>query len=259
MLRQETDETASPSPAANVRVTPEELAAALARLEARQGEREGTIPLGDAVQELGLNATPEELLHEIEAGRSRPQENHPRTRLSRRLRVGLSGLAAGVLLLGSLFALRTAAPTPPPPAVFASAAKPQAHSIGIPDTLLVRRPDGKMAVLSEVPDGQPVLCDLAATDTGATLTNWSSGDGHWTLIKHGGRVYLRGWIMDMSDTALRSTDVEFHPLAYYVASGLHPVRVTVPLDGFQSLPGLTNDTMISASHVVPDEHLKEKW
>ncbi len=258
MLRQETDETASPSPAASVRVTPEELAAALARLEARQGEREGTIPLGDAVQELGLNATPEELLREIEAGRARQRADHPRTRLARAGQAAAAALIGGLLLLGGLFAFRGEAPAPPAAIVAPAPATPQA-AISIPDTLLVRRPDGKMALLSEVTDGQPVLCDLAATNTGATLANWSSGDGHWTLIKHGGRVYLRGWIMDMSDTALRSTDVEFHPLAYYVASGLHPVRVTVPLDGFQSLPGLTSDDMISASHVVPDGHLKEKW
>lgn len=251
--------TAAPSPAAQVRVTPQELAEALARLDARQGGLDGTIPLGDAVQELGLNATPEELLREIEAGRARQQASHPKMRVARAGRAAAALTCGGLLLLGGLFAFRGEAPAPPAAIAVLAPATPQAAPITVPDTLLVRQRDGKMVLLSEVTDGQPVLCDLAATDTSATLTNWSPGDGHWTLIKHGGRVYLRGWIMDMSDTALRSTVVEFHPLAYYVASGLHPVRVTVPLDGFQALPALTNDNMISASHAVPDEHLKEKW
>jgi len=116
-----------------------------------------------------------------------------------------------------------------------------------------------MVLLSEVPDGQPVLCELAATETGAKLADFAPDRAHWTLIKHSGKVYLRGWIVDMSDTALRSTVVEFHPLAYYVTSGMHPVPVTLALSGFQSPPGLTSDNMISASHVTPDEHLKEKW
>lgn len=262
MLRHDdnSESTVPPSPAAQVRVTPQELAAALARLEARQGGLEGTIPLGDAVQELGLNATPEELLREIEAGRAVQHERPPRARPARRLPVALGGLACGVLLLGSLFAIRVAAPAPTPPvAALAVAAAPQAAPITIPDNLLVRRPDHTMALLSEVPDGQPVLCLLAGTENGARLTDFAPAASHWTLIKHGGQVYVRGWIGDMSDTALRSTVVEVHPVAYYVASGLHPIPVTLPLGGFQSPPGLTGDNMISASHVVPDGHLKEKW
>lgn len=114
------------TPAAQVRVTPQELAAALARLEARQGGLDGTIPLGDAVQELGLNATPEELLREIEAGRAQQQQRPPRTRGARLLRVGMSGLAAGVLVVSALFAVRSApAPAPPVAAVIAPAV-PQA-------------------------------------------------------------------------------------------------------------------------------------
>ena len=254
---------ADPSPAAHVRVTPQELAAALARLEARQGGLEGTIPLGDAVQELGLNATPEELLREIEAGRAHAPQSRPRMRHAKTFRAAGAASFGGLCLLVGLFALRSQVSAPSATAgvatVVAGPATPQPAPLTIPTPLLVRQPDRKMALLSEVPDGQPVLCDIAATDAGATLTAWSPGDGHWTLIKHGDRVYLRGWIMDMSDTALRSTVVEVHPLAYYVASGLHPVPVTLPLDGFQSPPGLTSDNMISASHVVPDGHLKEKW
>jgi len=259
MLRHDDSSEAAAPPAAQVRVTPQELAAAIARLEARQGENEGTIPLGDAVQELGLNATPEELLREIEAGRARQQERPPRTRGARLLRIGMSGLAAGALLLGGLFAVRTA-PAPPPPVVTVTApAVPQAAPIGVPDTLLVRQRDGKMVLLAEVPDGQPVLCLLEATENGARLADFTAANVHWTLVKHGGRAYLRGWIGDMSDTALRSSIVTVHPSADFIPTGLRPLPVTLALDALRLPAGLTNDTLISASRVVPDEHLKEKW
>jgi hypothetical protein len=116
-----------------------------------------------------------------------------------------------------------------------------------------------MVLLSEVPDNQPVLCLLAGTENGARFTDFAPSTSHWTLIKHGGKVYVRGWIGDMSEKALRSSVVQVHPLAYYVASGLHPIRVTLPVDGFQSPPDLTSDDMISAGHVAPDGHFKEKW
>lgn len=61
------------SAAASARVTPEELAQALACIEARQAEQakqqKATIPIGQAVKELGLNAAPEEILAEIQAQR----------------------------------------------------------------------------------------------------------------------------------------------------------------------------------------------
>ncbi len=59
--------------AAQARVTPEELAQALARIEARQAEQakqqQATIPIGQAVEELGLGIAPEEILAEIQARR----------------------------------------------------------------------------------------------------------------------------------------------------------------------------------------------
>jgi hypothetical protein len=55
------------------RVTSEELNQALARIEARKAEEArrtaGTIPLGQAVEELGLDATPAEIFAEVQAQR----------------------------------------------------------------------------------------------------------------------------------------------------------------------------------------------
>ncbi len=65
-----------PLPAASARVTPEELARAVARIEARQAEQarqqEATIPIGQAVEELGINVAPEEILAEVQAQRGQP-------------------------------------------------------------------------------------------------------------------------------------------------------------------------------------------
>lgn len=74
MLRQEDPPPASDTQAAaQTRVTPEELAHAIASLEARRLDAErlqaGTIPIGEAVRELNLDATPEEVLAEVRAQR----------------------------------------------------------------------------------------------------------------------------------------------------------------------------------------------
>lgn len=65
-------------PAAQVRVKAEELAQALAAIELRRQEEarrlEGTVVIGDAVQELQLDVTPDELLAEVQAQRARRQE-----------------------------------------------------------------------------------------------------------------------------------------------------------------------------------------
>jgi hypothetical protein len=60
--------------AAEVRVSPEELAAALSRLEARReqeaAQRKSTVPIGETLRELGIDRSPEEVLAEVEALRS---------------------------------------------------------------------------------------------------------------------------------------------------------------------------------------------
>ena len=227
MLRHDNNSEMNAPPAAQVRVTPQELAAALARPEARQ------------------------------------QENHPRTRFLASNRAGVSVIfVAALVVFGGMVAFLRApihSPLYSPPVAVTASATPQAVPIGIPDTLLVQRPDHKMVLLSEAADNQTVLCNLAGTEDSAHLADFAPGIYHWTLIKHGGKVYVRGWIGDISGTALRSTIVEVHPGAYWVPRGMKPIRVTLPLGGFRSPPGLTNDNVISASHLVPDERLKEKW
>jgi|GEM_PF-1518971 len=74
MLRQQTEETASPL-AEQERVTPEELSRALASIETcRQAEAArlaGTIPINQAVSELHLDSTSDEIWAEVQAQRAK--------------------------------------------------------------------------------------------------------------------------------------------------------------------------------------------
>lgn len=256
---------APPFPAAQVRVTPEELAAAVARLEARKAGTDGRIAIGEAVRELSLDATSEEVLAEVQAGRQAQTPAPLQKKQRRGLRFVASAALIGLLVGGSnlLFVSRSVTPGPATisPAINLSPTAPQPASITAPNDLLVRDASGKIVLLSEVPDNQPVYATLTATDTSAQWTNVSSDSSsaaQWILIKHGGRVYLRGWIADMSDAALRSSIVEIHP-PHIVYAGQQPAHITLPLDNFRSVPGLTNDEMINADHIQPDTHFREKW
>lgn len=104
-------------PAANVRVTAEELTQALTAVEAKSEERSrqlaDTISLGDAVQQLGLQVSAEELLAEITAQRAR--QLRPR-KAARRLvirRNAATAIAVGLLMLAFLLILKTMPRTAP--------------------------------------------------------------------------------------------------------------------------------------------------
>jgi hypothetical protein len=88
MLRHHSDEgqstniAAEPVNAAAARVTPEELAAAMKVLQARRDAEAGTITIGEAISELGVDASAEELLAAVQGVRSRPTAvRRPRNRL----------------------------------------------------------------------------------------------------------------------------------------------------------------------------------
>ncbi len=78
MLKNETEEPTIPMPAAQIRVTPEELAAAMSALEAGKQEAahhlEGTVPIGQVVEEMGLEATPEEVWAQVQKQRAQGQQ-----------------------------------------------------------------------------------------------------------------------------------------------------------------------------------------
>lgn len=75
MLQHEPQEQAAATPAAQIRVTAEELAQAINALEASKEEAAaclaGTVPIGEVVQELKLEATPEEVWAQVQRQRAR--------------------------------------------------------------------------------------------------------------------------------------------------------------------------------------------
>lgn len=241
-------------PAALVRVTPEELAAAIARLEARRVGADGKIAIGDAVTELSLDATPEEVLAEVRAGQNQPQTVRPRRPLPLRQRLSLY-FVAGVLTLGitALWAsLSTPIAQPNVDAISpAISYSPPPQHISLNPNLLVGERDGKMVLLSEVGDNQPVYCSYSSS-----FQPYSPGNGiQWTLIKHGGKTYVRGWILKMSPAALAQDGADVS------ANGdpAYAVRITLPVRGFAVSNADNDERTFHAQNIHLDGHAYEKW
>ncbi|MBV9848181.1 MAG: hypothetical protein JO250_00695 [Armatimonadetes bacterium] len=252
-------------PAAQVRVTAEEFARAVARYQARREEAaqhlEGTVTIGEAVRELGLEATPEELLQEVRAARTQ-QARQGKARRG-------SGLAwAGASVLALLFlGLTTLNLRHPPTAVSIPVAAPvpaapAETTIAAPPGTVVQDAGGRESILrtlGEVKDGVPVQSALSATPDGVSIANFSSMGTAWHLIKHDGHLYIRGWMAAMSPAAMKTGPVEIYDMKAGVASGATPKPVTLRLDRLRVLSALSNDEMISAKGVVPDKHFAEPW
>ena len=74
MLEHQHQTPVSGQAASQQRITPEEMSVALAALESRREEEAqrmaGTVPIGQAVQELGLDVTPEQVWEQVQAQRA---------------------------------------------------------------------------------------------------------------------------------------------------------------------------------------------
>ncbi len=265
MLKQEQVE----EPAARVRVTPEELAAAIARIEARQDtdqrRADGTIPIGEAVQQLGLEATPEEVLAEVQAGRRQAVPRKRRMPLGRRLALslGLTGILLGAALGGNdLWQMRRQA-----------AAQASAGSYVLPvlldPNLLVSTASGKLVNLSAVKDGQPVHCDMSGVDGRVVFTQWtpnSATQNPWTLIKHDGQVYVRGWTYRTTPGVTQKNGFAVRVQSQPETDGMDVsarsrpnwvIPVTLPLQDLAAVP--KNGVWFHAVGVHLDQHANEKW
>ena len=263
MLRHEdspqTPPQAPSQSAANVRVTPEELAAAVTALQIRKEGSPGTIAIGDAVDELGLDVSPEEVLAEVEARRI--QQRYLVRRLSpKRLKVLLAALLA---LIGvSVWGISQQSPgnlsydahvvpnTYRLPGTFPD-------HIEVDPNLLVGDASGKIVMLSEVGDNQPVHCRWYS----GKLYQYSPGANgeNYVLIKHDGRVYLRGWMKRMSSKVLALHGADISPSQ----SSNYAVQVTLPLKGFKEAVATSDTQMygstIPAEDIRLDSHAYEKW
>jgi hypothetical protein len=200
--------------AAQARVTAQEFAQAMAALESRNPTTTSdtdTLPIGEALQQLGLAARAEDVLAEVSTQREqrarREQERRSRGRQNR----ALAWSAAGAATLLGLGALALVPHTAPPPAHIevpavatpvSSTPYPTSQSTlrtldEIPDGRMVRaRPQIVHLLLKGKPQNSPALI---VSDGEATPS-----DGSWQLIKHGGAVYVHGYMAAMSPRVLSS-------------------------------------------------------
>ena len=212
MLKSQDAENAPQSSASLPRVTPEELSQALAAIEARrQAEASriaGTIPIDQAVSELHLDSTSEEIWAEVQARRDRAaaaqheqvqqaqaaqqareaQQTREAQHAQQRLilphaerRRGWTGFLAPLVFVWALFYAGVI------PHHFGG------HSAHIAAPILRH--------LAQVPDGKEVYADdsaLVQVSEGkplAQITVSENATGNrWTLVKIGPHVYLRGYI-----------------------------------------------------------------
>jgi hypothetical protein len=139
---------------------------------------------------------------------------------------------------------------------------PATVSVTAVGTILVQDTRGASPVLrtlQEIPDGIPVHCGLTQTDGHATFVDFSNPNSAWTLMKHGGQVYVCGWIPNMSAQAIQTSGVTLYDRKELVPAGAAPRPVSLRLDSIQAIPGQGDDEMIVAQKVQPDAHFGDRW
>ena len=242
------------------RVTPEEVTQAIAALEAKKADeshiKPDTVTLGEVVNSLCLDATPDELWVEIQRQRNsqklsedEPQpvislDNLPRTRFPSEAEVFRPLILSMALIILAFFGLCLFFPTPsqngsPPDATYQimpAPPNPNTSNQGVLVTDITSQGPVTMP-LSSVPDNHPVFCtyDQASTITPGFLAGSFAEDSEvWRIVKHHGRVYLQGWIRNRRSLASLETtafDLANKPAAE--GMGPHPVMLSLPLGQFQ--------------------------
>lgn len=252
-----TETESEPVSAAKVRVTPEELAAALARLEARQeaGRHhvDGTVEIGEVVQELGLNVTAEEVLREVQQLHAKPKRNRDYRALA---------CAIGCLflpMLGGLAKYHLFHKSPDAGLTQAEIADRYFRMKIDPYTLVqASTKEGPITeTLAEVPDGQLFQCDLHGANHFSGIGDYPTTS--WTFLKHQRKVYICGWTQRSSTKALLQNGVTMYRQSSDLPGG---VKISLPLDGFiHANPNETeeNPEKIEADVAALDKLAWEKW
>ncbi len=246
MLKHEDATQTSPSPAAKVRVTPEELAAAVTALQIRKEGSPGTIAIGDAVEELGLDVTPEEVLAEVQAKR---QVAKPKRRRDYR------ALACAFACISVLVFSRA---IPAPNRAGIPSEQPAQIQIN-PNMLQVKDDTGRQAYLSEVGNNHVFQCRMGGGHT--TALDYQPNNltvPEWTLIKHDDQFYVRGWMPRVSDKVLKTDGVFFSN----DKNPQFPIAVTFPIRGFKvcySTGDEDGQETLHATDIHLDSHAYEKW
>lgn len=215
MLRQQTEETASPL-AEQERVTPEELSRALASIETyRQAEAArlaGTIPIDQAVSELHLDSTSGEIWAEVQAQRAKAvaaqheqeqqeqasQETREERRAARRAarhEPAAQRRSVAPRARGRRGWTRFLVPTVVVWVLVQNGVIPRLwHHISVPVSAPI------LQSLAQVPDGREVYADDSALvqisegkPQAQVIVSTNASGNRWAMVKIGAHVYLRGY------------------------------------------------------------------
>ncbi len=233
MLKHEDNPQTQPPPAAQVRVTPEELAAAVTALQIRKEGQPGTIAIGDAVDELGLDVTPEEVLAEVQARRKATPKEERRPRGQRFvLALGIAGILLGVGINSGILTQAQSSQLVP-------GTEPYHLE---PRTLALAPVSSKPVImtLAEAPDGKTVYCSPHAIYVAAMSRNTQETqpeirgpvtEMNWPVVKYGKELYVRGWIRSpLSKAAAKLLEVEVFNKPSVLQLGATPQQITLKLD-----------------------------
>ena len=321
MLKQNSDPPEQT--AGQVRVKKEEFARALAALEARRQteaqELEGTVVIGDVLQQLQINLPADEVLQEIKALHTeQPRRKIVRPAFWNAERVATAKMTAGIFLVpvaavgmailllnplrtsqqlhsttqpaapGSMRDLPLYLPLPP---LNPAGASGEAMDEGGFNASSVLKP------LSSVPDNQPVHCTTASfnqllasfrstkivqpynflhpfglPDPAATAGSSQLFDVRpnlrkpWILIKHDGKLYLRGWVAgQFTQAQAQGHIVTLHSTPQSFDLGVQPRQITLPVNfsdsgSFFSSQGFGRQpAQLMLGSVTLDSHAWEKW
>lgn len=214
MLRQQTEETASPL-AEQERVTPEELSRALASIETcRQAEAArlaGTIPIDQAVSELHLDSTSDEIWAEVQAQRAKAvaaqreqeqqeqaaqeaREGRRAARRAARQEPAAQRRSVAPRARGRRGWTRLLVPAVVVCVLVQNGVIPRFWQHTAPVSAPILQP------LAQVPDGREVYADDSALvqisegkpQAQVTVSTNASGN-RWAMVKIGAHVYLRGY------------------------------------------------------------------
>jgi hypothetical protein len=247
MLKQEHPEEQT---AAKVRVTPEELAAAITALQYDQNGSDDKIAIGDAVNELSLDATPEDILQAVYVRRQQQKKQRRKKRFG--------GIAAALVVMSAAFAGM----------LHHSHRQP---ILSKPVQAAISHSALELRSVDTVPDGQDFYADPHAlaqffqkVQNSKIKVSLTDSDQKWEMVKHDGKVYLTAF-----EPAITARELEQKHIVLYNCqmeeffndkSNSTSDNVgfpTIPLEGVQLEDTQTDDhgEKIVVSNIHPDNYL----
>lgn len=272
MLRQTTEETASP--AYQARVTPQEFVEALAAIETRndaQAEHQAsTLTLGEMVDQLSLEFTPEQLLAEITAARASGVNvvSAPQRKRWRGSRMVLP-ISIAVNLVFGLFLLRWIASPVEQLQLSAPAIAQAMPTTTVAATLAPSSAQSAITLSEAMQTGTPVSVNLddlrKIAKSPEHATQWkkqfSPTDGtgsQWTLVHLEDGWYVRGWRSTAEHFTVQGVEVHGQDKNFFAQQiDSAGKQLTVPISAFKQIRdpewvwtgGYFNNRMYDGQHV----------